>query len=184
MARRIRRIVLIVAALLVAATVVLVVTVRPGLQDDSEAVGDTWKPLVAPLTTRYAALGGVVTALEGAGAQDRDVTRSLKRALSDWELLRATTDTVGQSTTANQLEGLAARVRATLKRSERFKGNPAITQAMTAFDATVPPANLVARYNDAVLRYERARNGTWARVVASLDGYGGRATLQLTVPRA
>lgn len=182
MARRIRRIVLTVAALLVAGAVVLVVTVRPGLQDDSEAVGTAWKPLVAPLATRYATLRSVATTLENAGAADRDVTRSLKRALSDWELLRATTDTVGQSTTANRLEGLAARARATITRSDRFKGNQALADAMKAFDATVPPAELVARYNDAVVRYERDRDGTWARVVASLDGYGGRSTLQLATP--
>ena len=182
MARRIRRIALTVAALLVAGAVVLVVTVRPGLQDDSEAVGTAWKPLVAPLATRYATLGGVAAALEGAGAADRDVTRTLKHALSDWELLRATTDTVGQSTTANQLEGLAARVRATITRSDRFKGNAALRKAMDAFDGTVPRAELVAHYNDAVVRYERTRDGTWARLVAALDGYGGRTTLQLATP--
>jgi hypothetical protein len=41
---------------------------------------------------------------------------------------------------------------------------------------------LVKRYNDAVLRYERNRDGTLRSIVATLDGYEAHPSLQLTGP--
>jgi hypothetical protein len=179
MARRIRRIAAVAAVVLVAGAVLLVIVVRPGLRDDSEAVGAAWKPLVAPLTQRYAALGGVASALEAAGAGDREVTTQLRRGLSDWDLLQVTTDAESQARTANSLEGLAARVRATVAAAARLQQNQALGQAIKTFDATVPPTKEVAHYNDVVVGYEQERDGFWNRIVAGLDGYSMRPTLQL-----
>ena len=76
----------------------------------------------------------------------------------------------------------AARVRAIVKGSDRLKAVVGLNQAITAFDkATIPP-RLVKRYNDAVLRYERNRDGTLRNIVATLDGYEAHPTLQLTSP--
>jgi hypothetical protein len=179
MARRIRRIAAVAAVVLVAGAVLLVIVVRPGLRDDSEDVGKAWKPLVAPLTLRYAALGGVAGALEQAGAGDREVTKQLRKDLSDWELLQVTTDAESQARTANSLEGLAARIRAIVAAAARLQQNQQLGQAITTFDKTVPPAGEVERYNDVVVDYERARDGFWNRIVAGLDGYEMRPTLQL-----
>ena len=120
-------------------------------------------------------------ALDGAGNGDRDVTRELKRTLDDWDLLRATTDDAEQAKTADELEGLAARVRANVQGSDRLKANRGAEQGHRRVRQapTVPPP-LVKRYNDAVLRYERNRDGTLRNIVANLDGYEAHPTLQLT----
>src|SRR5664279_5339962 len=104
MGRWIRWTVLVLVVVIVTGTVILVVTVRPGLQDDAQEVRRTWKPLLQPLAARYTALNGVENALVAAGNGNRDQTKELKRALSDWSLLVASTDDAAQSRTANQLE--------------------------------------------------------------------------------
>lgn len=180
MARRIRRIVLTLAVVLVTGAVALVITVRPGLQDDARAVDRAWKPLAAPLGERYQALDGVSAALDAAGAGDREVARRLRRALSDWALLVVTTDAAAQATTANELEVLAARVRATVNAADKLKADPGLTAAIGAFDATVPPLEAVATYNEAVDVYAHSRDGFWDGLVAALDDYPPRPTLQLS----
>ena len=182
MGRRFRWTVLALVVVLVTGIVILVITVRPGLQDDAQEVRRSWKPLLQPLATRYAALSGVVGALSAAGNRDREITRQLDRTLDEWDLLRTTTDDAEQAATADELEGLAARVRAIVQASDRLKATPGITKALTTFDrATIPPP-LVKRYNDAVLRYERNRDGTLRNIVATLDGYEAHPSLQLTRP--
>jgi hypothetical protein len=182
MGRWIRWTVLALVVVIVTGTVILVVTVRPGLQDDAQEVRRTWKPLLQPLAARYNALTGVDAALVAAGNGDRDQTKELKRALSDWSLLVATTDDAAQSRTANQLEGLASRIRATAAGSPRLQTDAALTQAIAAFDAAKVPPNRVTAYNDTVLRYERNRDGTLRSIVANLDGYDPHPTLQLATP--
>lgn len=185
MSRRIRRIVALVVVAAVAGLVLLVIVVRPGLRDDSEAVGTAWKPLLTPLDQRYGALKNVVGALQQAGAADFEVTHSLSTELSDWDLLRVTTDAESQARTANSLEGLAARVRAIVAGAKRLQANAPLVQAIAAFDKTVPPPPAVLKYNTVVVDYEHSRDGFWNRVVAGLDGYEVRPTLQLaTAPAA
>src|SRR6476659_2961977 len=182
MGRRFRWTVLALVVVLVTGIVTLVITVRPGLQDDAQEVRRSWKPLLQPLAARYATLSGVVGALEAAGNGDRDVTQELRHTLDDWDLLRSTSDDAEQAKTADDLEGLAARVRAIVQGSDRLKAVVGLNKAIAAFDkATIPP-RLVTRYNDAVLRYERNRDGTLRNIVATLDGYEAHPTLQLTSP--
>ena len=57
MGRWIRWTVLALVVVIVTGTVILVITVRPGLQDDAQEVRRTWKPLLQPLADRYAAAG-------------------------------------------------------------------------------------------------------------------------------
>jgi hypothetical protein len=180
MGRWIRWTVLALVVVVVTGTVILVITVRPGLQDDAQEVRRTWKPLLQPLATRYLALKGVERTLTAAGNGDRELTRELRRALSDWDLLQATSDDAAQSRTADELEGLASRVRATVAASPRLKPNETLNKAIATFDqAKVPPA-LVQRYNDSVLAYEKNRDGMLRGIVASLDGYEPHPTLQLS----
>jgi hypothetical protein len=182
MGRRIRWTVLALVVVIVTGIVILVITVRPGLQDDAQEVRRTWRPLLQPLASRYGALGGVAGALDAVGNGDRDLTRRLKRTLDDWNLLRATSDDGNQARTADELESLAARIRATVQGSPRIKEDPGIAKAFAGFDAAKVEPALVKRYNDAVLRYERNRDGTLRNIVASLDGYEAHPTLQLTTP--
>jgi nucleotidyltransferase/DNA polymerase involved in DNA repair len=182
MGRFIRWTALALVVVVVTGTVILVITVRPGLQDDAQEVRQTWKPLLQPLTSRYGALGGVATALEAAGNGDRATTKQLKRALSDWALLKATTDDASQADTADELETLASRIRATVAASKRLNGNAALTAAIASFDSTKVPPTLINAYNDVVLRYERNRDGVLRGIVANLDGYEPHPTLQLATP--
>lgn len=179
MGRWIRWTVLALVVVIVTGTVILVITVRPGLQDDAQEVRRTWKPLLQPLAARYATLGSVEAALVAAGNGDRDMTKQLKTTLSDWDLLKSTNDASTQAMTANQLEGIASRIRTTVAASDRLKANPALTQSITAFDRSKVPLKLIESYNDTVLRYERNRDGMLRGIVAGLDGYDAHPTLQL-----
>jgi hypothetical protein len=182
MGRRIRWTVLALVVVVVTGIVILVITVRPGLQDDAQEVRRTWRPLVEPLGVRYATLNAVVGALQNAGNADREITQDLDRTLGDWDILRATTDDSGQARTANELEALAARVRTIVEQSPRLKATQPLTASLAAFDRTTVPPRLVRRYNDAVLEYEKNRDGTLRNIVASLDGYEQQPTLQISRP--
>ena len=78
MGRWIRWTVLALVVVVVTGTVILVITVRPGLQDDAQEVRRTWKPLLQPLATRYLALKGVESS---ARARPATVTAPLTRQL-------------------------------------------------------------------------------------------------------
>lgn len=179
MVRRTPRIALTLALLVVAGLVVLIVAARPGLQDDVRAMDRSWRPLVAPLTRRYQALGAVARALTAAGAGQRAGVKELGARLSDWDLQRVTTDFAAQARLANTLESLAARERAAVARADRLRADPGITTAYTAFEAVRPDPALVRRYNGAVDAYEHARTRALNRIVASLDGDDARPTLQI-----
>jgi len=182
MGRRIRWIALALVVVIVTGTVILVIAVRPGLQDDAQEVRRTWRPLLQPLADRYGTLPGLVAALDAAGNGNRELTKQLKGKLDDWTLLKTTSDDSEQSKAADDLESLAARIRASVAGSARLKGNDGLNKAIAAFDATRIPPELLKRYNDSVLRYERNRDGMLRNIVASIDGYEARPTLQLTTP--
>jgi hypothetical protein len=141
-------------------------------------VDRSWKPLVAPLTERYRTLAGVRDALNAAGVGDREVVIELTRVLDRWTIASTGTDAADQVSTANQLEALAARADA-LVHTPRLMLNPALGVAYTAFSKTAPQQRLLETYNRHVERYQGDRDGFWSRIVAHLDGYDMRPTLQL-----
>lgn len=178
---RVRRLVVALLVLVAAGLVALMVTVRPGLRDDADTVDTTWKPIVAQLTERYAALEGVKNALDKAGLGDRDVTLALGRTLDRWKIASGGTDTDEQVQTAGELEMLAARATA-LSDRPRLRLQNDLKLALAAFTAEKPAGPLVRKYNRAVTKYQGARDGVLSRVVARLDGYPMRPTLQLLAP--
>ena len=175
---RARRLFGVLFVLIVAGAVVLVVTVRPGLRDDANSVDRSWTPLVKPLDTRYRALEGVVAELKGAGAGTRTATLGLIQLLDRWRIIRTGTDSADQVQTANRLEALAARADV-LAHTPRLVGREPLHAAFTAFDGSRPAAAALAAYNHDVIRYQDRRDGFWSRIVAGLDGYPMRPTLQL-----
>ena len=175
---RVRRLVVALVVLVVAGLVVLVVVVRPGLRETADRVDRTWKPLVAPLDARYQALTGLRDALNAAGVGNRTVVVALTKRLGDWTIASTGTDVEAQVTIANQLEALAARADA-LVRTPRLLQNPALTAAFQNFTKTQPQKRLLDTYNRRVVRYQGDRDGFWSRIVAHLDGYEMRPTLQL-----
>jgi hypothetical protein len=184
MARRVRRLAVVVVLVLVAGAVALVLTSRPQLDDRRDAVDRAWTPLRAPLAARYERLAAVQAEGTTAGAGDRAVTRELGLTLARWDRLRRAADGDANAevevATANQLEGLAARLRVVVLTSDRLKGVDALNQAISTFLGTAPPPALVKTYNDAVQAYEDARTSFIRRPIADLFGYDSRPQLPLS----
>jgi hypothetical protein len=179
--RRFRWIAVLVVAVLVALVVAAVVLVRPGLEDDRDRVDTRWTPLRPTLITRYAKLDSVATALRDAGAGDRAVTADLDTAFARWKryalLGPKHTDAAAEATLANELEGLARRVRANYIASEKLKSSDTLRAAIDAFDQAVVPPPAVRAYNRAVRAYEDDRSGFFERLVAGAVGYDSRPVL-------
>jgi hypothetical protein len=184
MARRVRRLAVVVLLLLIAGAVALVLTTRPGLEDKRDDVERAWTPLRAPLGGRYERLAAVNAEMRAAGAGDRSVTRALGTTLAHWDRLRRANDgdadADAEAETADRLEGLAARVRAIALSSDRLRAVDPLNQSLAAFQGAAPPLPAVKSYNDAAQEYENARNGVLRRPVAKLFGYDSRPQLQLS----
>ncbi|MGH9030673.1 MAG: hypothetical protein ACRDY4_05255 [Acidimicrobiia bacterium] len=181
MARRVRRIALVVVVLVVIAGVALVVTSRGRLTDDRDQADELWLPLRGPLAERYASLDAVLTQLRDAGAGDRDVTRDLARGLDRWNRLQGASsdavDTEAEVTAANSLEGLFGRVTQTVGSSPRLSGVETLTAAVDAFRIIAPPAPAVSAYNDAADAYQDTREEARYSLTARLFDYESRPTL-------
>jgi hypothetical protein len=179
--RRLRWIVVLVAALVLAAIVAALVFVRPGLEDGRDRVDARWAPLRPALIARYEALDGVATALADAGAGDRAVTTDLQRELGRWQryALRGPkhTDPATEAAIANGLEELARRVLANMLGSQKLAANEGLQSALRAFDQAVVPEPEIRAYNRAVRSYEDDRSGFFERLVAGALGYDSRAVL-------
>ena len=183
MARRVRRLAIVVVVLLVIGAIAVVLTTRPKLDDRRNDVDRAWTPLRGPLGERYARLGDVNAQLAAAGGGERDVARALGLRLGRWgELRRAgdgDADADAEARTADQLEGLATRLQAVVSSSDRLRASDPLNQTIAAFQGTVPPAPAVTAYNRAVRDYEDERNGLFHSPVASLFGYDSRPQLAL-----
>jgi hypothetical protein len=183
MARRWRRIIVVLVVLLVAGAIALVLTGRAPLQDDEDAVEAAWLPLRPPLTERYEALAVVNDELLAAGGEDRDVTADLTAELERWQEVasqpESDADAEDEVETANTLEGLSARVLATVNGSERLRGSEPLTEALATFAAAVPDPALVRRYNNAVDTYDDTRTSSIRRPAVEVFGFEPRTSLIL-----
>jgi len=169
---------LLVIVLLVGGAVAVVLTAKGPLQDRRDAVDARWAPIRAPHTDRYDRLNEVATALTEAGAGERTYTVDLVQELDTWRKLAGsrTADAGAEAASANELEGLAARIRANVAFSGRLKANTAITSAFDAFDTALVSPPTVSAYNRAVQRYEDTRTDSMKQVAASLLGFDARPT--------
>jgi hypothetical protein len=185
MARRVRRLAVVVVLLLVAGAAALVLTARPQLDDRRADVDRAWTPLRPGLAARYEALAAVHAEATAAGAGDRGVTRELGLTLARWDRLRRAADAdadEAEAATANQLEGLAARLNAVVLSSDRLKGVDALNQAIATFQGTAPPLlPAIKTYNDAVEEYEGSRKSFLRRPIADLFGYDSRPQLSVGI---
>jgi hypothetical protein len=176
MARRLRRFALVlVLVLVVAGVVALALTSRSRLTDDRDLADERWATVRAPLAERYAALTPVLEALGAEDAGDLDVTRDLARELERWEELQegsdGDVDTEAEVTTANSLEGVAARVNKKVASSPRLSGSEPLGTALGAFAAAVPPQPDVTAYNDAAQSYQDTREQLRYSFAAQVFGY-------------
>lgn len=177
---RARRLFGLLIVLIVAGVVILVVTVRPGLRKDSESVDRSWAPLVQPLDVRFRTLDPVITQLKIDGAGNRTATIGLTRLLERWRVISTGTDTADQVRTANRIEEYAARVSA-LARTARLSGALPLQDALGAYEKTrAAIGTQLDVYNAKVGAYQHQRDAFWSQIVAKLDGYPMRPTLQLS----
>jgi hypothetical protein len=183
MARRVRRLAVVLLVLLIAGAVAIVLTMRPQLDDHRDDVGNAWKPLRAPLAGRYEQLAAVNAEMASAGAGDRAVARELGETLKRWDRLRRSgnddVDAEAEAETADKLEGLAARLTAVVLSSDRLRSVEALNQAIAAFQGTAPPPPAIKTYNDASRDYEDTRTSPLRRPVTDLFGYESRPQLLL-----
>jgi hypothetical protein len=181
--KRVRWIVLVVLALVVAGVGAAVVLSQPELSDARDRVDARWTPLRAPLIARYEALDGVSTAVTDAGAGERAVTKDLDAALARWSDLALQgdnhNDPAAEATSAGELESLARRMRANIAASDRLNTNEGVQVAIGAFDQSVPPPAAVTAYNRAARAYEDQRTGVIRAIVAGILGYESRPQLVL-----
>jgi len=186
MSRRARPLAVVVLVLLVVGAVALVLTTRPKLEDGRKGVDRAWTPVRGPLAERYNRLGDANAQLAAAGGGDRDVARALGLRLARWrDLQRVRTgdaDADAEAETADQLEGLAARLEAVVSSSDRLRAAEGLNQAIAAFQGTGNQQLLAAvkTYNDSVRDYEDERDGLLRSPVASLFGYDARPQLLLS----
>ncbi len=181
MLRRIRpTVVVITLVALLGATGYLLLSTRSTLDSERGRVEARWGALSPSLASRYQRLGGLVTAFEGAGARDRDVTVALRRDLRRWDdaVRGGRTDPGAAVSVANRLEGLTARARSVVAGSRRLQGVAPVTQALAAVDASPPPLAQVAGFNAAVERYEDERSSSVRAPVAPLLGFDRLDTFQ------
>lgn len=182
MSRRVVLLLVLAIVVVVGAAGVLVVTARPSLEDRRDAVDARWASLRDPLATRYDGLRQVGDALATAGAGERTYAVELAGALDEWAAFARDPDPAAEATIANQLEGVAARVRANVAASARLGRDPTIAAAFGAFDRALVPPPAVRAYNRAVRRYQDARTDTLKQVPADLLGYDPRPILVIGAP--
>jgi hypothetical protein len=185
MARRVRRLAVVVLVFLVAGAVALVLTTRPKLEDTRDEVDSAWTPLRAPLAGRYDQLAAVNAEMAAAGAGERAVTRELGTTLARWgELRRAgndDADAAAEAKTADRLEGQATRLQAVASSSDRMRAVAPLNERIIAFQGTGQPLlPAIKTYNNAVRDYEDERNGVLRSPVASVFGYDSRPQLLLS----
>ncbi len=186
MARRVRRLAVVALVLLVIGAIALVLTTRPQLEDSRGDVDRAWTPLRAPLAARYDRLAEVNAQLAAAGGGERDVARALGPWLTRWDDLKRAragdADADAEAEAADQLEGLANRLRAVVASSDRLRAAEGLNQAIAAFQGTANPqlVGIIKPYNEAVRHYEDERNGLLRSPVASVLGYDSRPQLLLS----
>jgi hypothetical protein len=182
MSRRVGLLVLVVALLLAAVVVGVALSARSPLQDGRDAVDGRWVPLRVPLAARYDALGQVVAGLDAAG--ERTYAVDLSDRLDEWNRLvkSSSPDAGSEAAVANELEGLATRVRTNIASSGRLSRDQNLAGAFTAFDAALVSPPDVSAYNHAVRRYEDTRHETLKRFPARLLGFDARPILVIGPP--
>jgi hypothetical protein len=181
-ARNPKRMLLLVAVALVVSAVAASATAvalgsRAELSSSRHRVDTEWAALRPSLTTRYQSLGQAATVARARLNADRTVFADIAKGVADWPgTERWPTDR--QVGAAAHLEGLAARLAATVATTPRLRESADVTATLRPLEQT-GRAQAGAPYNNAVLAYQRARGGFPRRLVAGALGYEDRRTLEV-----
>ena len=167
---------LVVSALAASATAVALSS-RSDLSSTRRRVDDTWVKLRPSLDVRYGHLKDAAGAARTRLGSPRSVFDDIDRAVSDWPgTARQATDR--QVAAAADLEGLAARLAASVASTPRLRSASDVAAAMDRLHSTDTTAGRGA-YNAAVDAYQRSRGGFPRRLVAGALGYEERRMLEV-----
>lgn len=169
--RVLRRVLLLVPALLVLAAVAVVLAARPQLENAEDDVERAWAELASSLDARYELLAATTAAIGDTPGPSGELADELDRALGRWRNVRAEEASVDtQVEAANALEGLARRLDVTVRASPRVSAVPEVIAALDAFVNAPPPGELAA-FEAAARAYAKERSGISRSVVAGLLDY-------------
>lgn len=167
---------LAVSAIAASATAVALSS-RADLSSSRQQVDVAWAELRPALTARYQSLGRAATVARARLNADRTVFDDIDKAVTDWPATeRWPTDR--QVGAAAHLEGLAARLSATVATTPRLRSATDVAEALRPLEAT-DAAQAGVPYNTAVRAYHKARGGFPRRLVAGALGYDDRRTLEV-----
>ena len=167
---------LVVSALAASATAVALGS-RADLAASRRRVDSTWVALRPALDGRYQKLGAAAAAARAGLTTGRALFDEIDGAVAAWPGT-ARTATDRQVDAAARLEGLAARLSATVATTPRLRASTAVVEAMQRLGQT-DTATARGDYNSAVAAYQRARGGFPRRLVAGALGYDDRRTLEV-----
>ena len=172
---------LVVVALAVSAVAASATAValgsRADLSSSRRRVDVAWSALRPSLNARYQSLGQAAGVARARLNADRTVFDDIAKAVTDWPgTERWPTDR--QVAAAAHLEGLVARLAATVATTPRLRAAAEVTAAMRPLEQS-DTATDRAPYNAAVKAYQKARGGFPRSLVAGALGYEDRRTLEV-----
>lgn len=172
---------LVVVALVVSALAASATAVALGSRADLSAtrrrVDGTWASLRPALDTRYRNLADASAAARNRLGAGRAVFDDIDKAVAAWPG-PARVATERQVAAAADLEGLAARLSATVSATPKLRSSPDVVSALDRMHNTDTTAGRSA-YNAAVNAYQQARGGFPRRLVAGALGYEDRRLLEV-----
>jgi hypothetical protein len=177
-----RRVALLVLVAVVVSTLAASATAvalgsRADLSTTRRRVDAAWVRLRPGLTERYARLGEAAASARNRLGAGRAVFDDIGREVDAWPRTdRAAVER--QVAAAAGLEGLAARLAATVAATPRLRSASDVVAAMERLQQTDTAAGRAA-YNAAVDAYQRARGGFPRRLVAGALGYEERRMLEV-----
>lgn len=170
---------LVVSALAASATAVALSS-RSDLSSTRRRVDGAWVKLRPALDIRYSHLKEAAAVARARLGATRAVFDDIDRAVTTTWPGTARQATEDQVAAAADLEGLAARLAATVASTPRLSGAPDVEAAMQRVHGT-DTTSARAAYNAAVGAYEQARGGFPRRLVAGALGYEERRMLEVPV---
>jgi hypothetical protein len=176
-----RMVLLVVVALVVSAVgasaTAVALSSRSDLSSTRRRVDAAWSALRPALDARYASLSHAAGVARDSLKADRTVFADIAKAVGEWPgTERLPTDR--QVAAAAHLEGLVARLSATVSTTPRLRSADEVTAAMRPLEQS-DPAQAGAAYNTAAKAYQKARGGFPRSLVAGALGYEDRRTLEV-----
>jgi len=166
----------LVLAIVAGATLAL--SSRPRLESDRNAIERDWRAALPGLSARYARVDALARAIADAGGPPNPVIGQVERTYTSFAALRVSDPVAGSINLANDLEGFARRLAATVNASPLLKADPAVTTDLQLMVAS-PIPTAVTPLNDDIARYEKDRGGPVRRIVAGPLGYSAIPRLAL-----